>query len=154
MIKQILGYGFLLAATIMPVWPQNAPSQVPCGRRCAQTKCDTVKKVVCTEGKCEDITSSVYFRLGKHEEESSSITFFLLGEFEGKPSYSRCDQNGCETYPAIVKTSGVYENWHTVEPAGVMFKRAIGGKQDFVDVATGGLQVYVSTGVCKSVVTQ
>ena len=92
-------------------------------------RCTATKRIVCEEGECKYVKPTV---------------FFLLGSEGDKNTYSRCDQQGCETYDAITKEAGLYENWQLADPQGIIFKRALSDDQTFLEVATLGLQVYVS----------
>ncbi len=98
-------------------------------------RCTATKKMVCVAGDCSRTESSVFILLEK------------------KPStnrYSRCDRMGCESYDAQVQRGGEFENWQLSEPRGVMFKRSL-RDGEFLEVATLGMQAYVSTGYCTSV---
>ena len=88
------------------------------------------------DGECEDVKPTV---------------LFLLGSEGDRKSYSRCDQQGCESYDATVEEAGRYENWQLAEPQGIIFKRALSEDKSFVEVATLGLQVYVSFGQCETI---
>ncbi len=100
------------------------------------SRCTATKRIVCEVGECKDVKPTV---------------FFLLGSEGDKKTHSRCDQQGCETYNAVVKEAGLYENWQLADPQGVIFKRTLSEDQSFVEVATLGLQVYVSFGQCETV---
>ena len=99
-------------------------------------RCKATSRIVCVDGECKDVKPTV---------------FFLLGSEGDKKTYSRCDQQGCESYDAITKEAGLYENWQLADPQGVIFKRALSGDQKFVEVATLELQVYISFGQCETV---
>lgn len=98
-------------------------------------RCTATKKIVCEDGECKEAAPTV---------------FFLLGSQGDKKTYSRCDQQGCDTYDATVEEAGKYENWQLAEPQGIIFKRTLSDDQSFLEVATLGLQVYVSFGQCES----
>ena len=121
----------LMLASI-PVVPQEDSPPLP--KHFA--RCTATKKFVCVDGECKEAAPTV---------------FFLLGSEGDKKTYSRCDQQGCETYDAITKDAGLYENWQLAEPQGIIFKRTLSDDQSFLEVATLGLQVYVSFGQCETV---
>ncbi len=120
----------VLAFLVLPVAPQESNPSLP--RHFA--RCTATRKIVCEDGECKSVPPTVFFLLGKHADRNN---------------YSRCDQQGCDTYEAMIKKAGLFENWQLVEPQGVIFKRALSEDQSFVEVATLGLQVYISTGHCK-----
>lgn len=97
-------------------------------------RCTSTNKVVCEGGECKSTPPTV---------------FVLLGEKRGTNTYSRCDESGCDTYDAVAARSGLYENWQLAEPQGVLFKRELKKRSQFVEVATMGLHVYVSSGHCE-----
>ncbi len=99
-------------------------------------RCTPTKKLMCAEGECKDVPAT---------------TFYLLGKNDQGHTYSRCDRQGCDTYKAAVQEAGLHENWQLTEPRGVLFKRELTSRQPFAEVATLGLQVYVSFGQCKAV---
>ena len=97
-------------------------------------RCTPAAKLVCEDGKCET---------------TAPKTFYLLGDgCEGK-RYSRCDSVACDTYEAVAKQAGLYENWQLTEPRGTILKRSLSGDREFVEVATLGMQVYISFGECE-----
>ena len=96
-------------------------------------RCTATKKIVCGDGECNSAAPTV---------------FVLLGSQGERKTYSRCDQQGCDTYDATVKEAGIYENWQLTEPQGMIFKRAL-SDGTFVEVATLGMEVYISTGRCE-----
>ena len=98
-------------------------------------RCTPTTKVVCVDGECEKVAPN---------------TFYLLGKTTAGHTYSRCDRLGCDTYDALVRESGLIENWQLVEPSGVTLKRTLSGDRSFVEVATLELQVYISFGQCES----
>ena len=126
----LLSCVLMLAA--IPVAPQEDSPPLPKHF----SRCTVTKKIVCADGECK---------------EASSTVFFLLGSQGDKKTYSRCDQQGCESYDAIAKEAGLYENWQLADPQGIIFKRTLSDNQTFLEVATLGLQVYVSFGQCETV---
>jgi hypothetical protein len=132
MIGRVVLSVCVLTGYVLPVAPQESSPPLPNHF----TRCTATKKIVCENGECKDAPPTV---------------FFLLGRQGDRNTYSRCDQQGCDTYDAMIKKAGLFENWQLVEPQGVIFKRTLSDDQSFVVVATLGLQVYVSFGQCETV---
>jgi hypothetical protein len=63
-----------------------------------------------------------------------------------RATVSRCDARGCDTYQAAASQSGAFINLD-VPGRGMLLKIASDGS-NFVEVATLGLSVFVSFGVC------
>ena len=124
----LLSCVLMLAA--IPVAPQEDSPSLPKHF----SRCTASKMFVCEDGECKDVKPTV---------------FFLLGSGGEKKLYSRCDRQGCDTYEAMVKKAGLFENWQPTEPQGIIFKRTLSDDQTFLEVATLGMQVYVSTGRCE-----
>jgi hypothetical protein len=60
--------------------------------------------------------------------------------------YSRCDRLGCDDYPAVVRSAGV---WTTLSlPDHGMLAR-VGRQAEFVEIVTLGDSVYLSYGKCR-----
>ena len=107
----LLSCVLMLAA--IPVVPQEDSPPLP--EHFA--RCTVTKKIVCEDGECRDAAPTV---------------FFLLGSQGDKKTYSRCNRQGCESYDAIAKEAGLYENWQLAEPQGVIFKRTLSDDQTFL----------------------
>ena len=62
--------------------------------------------------------------------------------------FSRCDRNGCDTYPAMITQSGLF---YVIEATGhgAMAKLAIDGSS-YLEVATVGTVALISFGSCRS----
>lgn len=80
----------------------------------------------------------------------------------GENTLSNCDLQGCSTYDMEFKDSGVYTNVQSELPRGSMLKfvnftldsddKEFGNrKNDFVEVKTLGLDMYISWGTCTDV---
>jgi hypothetical protein len=63
-------------------------------------------------------------------------------------AYSRCDDQGCQSYPAFVRRSEVFT---TIELPGRATFAKIGVDGSFVEVVTLTTQVYISFGRCARV---
>ena len=61
--------------------------------------------------------------------------------------FSRCDSNGCDTYPAMITQSGLF---YVIEVTGkgVLAKLAIDGSS-YLEVATLGTVALISFGSCR-----
>jgi hypothetical protein len=132
-IHKTTAIAIILIATLGPSLQiqgiQRSVADLPTHRM----RCQPTSKVVCESGSCKSIEPT---------------TFILLGERKGEKIYSRCDRNGCDHYEAQSSISGIYDNWQLSESRGVVFKRAV-DNSEFIEVATLGLQAYLSWGACK-----
>lgn len=102
------------------------------------TVCFPTKKFLCSSSGCT-------------AQEKPSV-FVLIGS---GPTMSRCDRAGCDTYDAIMEKGGEFVNAQTKDPRGLIFKmsfsnNALNSKNEFVEVATLGLDTQVSYGYCRS----
>lgn len=95
--------------------------------------CLPEKKSFCSIEGCEEVRPTV---------------FNLIGITEGQGSYfARCDNNPCDIYPAKSNTSGIYQEFITKEPHGMLFKLST-QDNSFTEIVTLGTDSYVSVGHC------
>jgi hypothetical protein len=96
----------------------------------AELRCEINAKQVCNPDGCRSVAPTVHNKLdGQHG------------------LYSRCDANGCDDYPASITRSGAFANVE-VPGRGVIAKVSLADGA-FLEVATLGLEAYVSYGACK-----
>ena len=91
-------------------------------------RCDPQTKFYCSGGKCTSVPAATWGVLDNLAK-----------------TYSRCDKNGCDAYPAQIERSGVFTN---INPGRGLIAK-IGDDGSFVEVATLGTDVYVSQGRCR-----
>ena len=98
------------------------------------TLCIPVKKFLCDANECQEVEPKV---------------FNLIGGSSSNPTISRCDSLGCDTYEAIIDSSGEYKNIQSIEPRGFIFKMSYNTlDKKFIEVTTLGLDTYVTYGYC------
>jgi hypothetical protein len=86
----------------------------------------------CDDGKCET------FRPGE---------VFVLAASRPKPTLSRCDAKGCDTYPAVQVPSGNIMNYQPKEPRGFVLKVDL-SQMKYVEVTTLETRALVNHGAC------
>ncbi len=96
MMSRVVLLSCVLMLAAIPVAPQE--DSLPLPKHFA--RCTATKTIVCEDGECKHAAPAV---------------FFLLGRQGDRKTYSRCDQQGCDTYDAIAKEAGLYENWQLAE---------------------------------------
>lgn len=98
------------------------------------TLCVPAKKYLCNGANCKDAPTKV---------------FDLIGGTREKPTISRCDSMGCDTYDAKLDDSGEYKNIQPVDPKGFMLKMSYNTvDKKYVEMATLGLDLYLTYGYC------
>ena len=103
--------------------------------------CIPIETVTCTEGKCENTNSKV---------------FNLLSGGKSNSNISRCDSKGCDTYPSIYKTSGIFEIIQPEEPRGFFLKRQsfsldkdqLNNYLPYTEIVSLSLATQISSGYC------
>src|SRR3989344_3063688 len=104
----------------------------------AELSCFPTSRFDCGGGSCTPATPAIYF-------------FVDYGTESG--TYFRCDAKGCDLYPVKVNPSGEFTQFVPSQGQAMLFKVAtgdvLGNKGEFVDIATLGTGVIVSTGKCE-----
>lgn len=103
--------------------------------------CFTNSRFECYKEKCEASAPSTYY-------------FVDYGTDSG--TYFRCNpKDGCDSYHMAVRQSGEYTQFIPSERQAMMFKVLTGdilpNKGEFVDIATLGTQIIISSGKCEFV---
>lgn len=98
--------------------------------------CIPNKKSYCTIEGCEDVEANVFVLLGKN---SKGDGLFM----------ARCDNKPCDIYDVKLSESGMFLNFDTVEPHGLLFKMSTIDKS-FLEVITLGTDSFISHGYCYS----
>ena len=106
--------------------------------------CIPTETVICTEGKCENTNSKV---------------FNLLSGGKSDSNISRCDSKGCDTYPSIYETSGIFEIIQPEEPRGFFLKRQsfsldenqLNNYLPYTEIVSLSLATQISSGYCIDV---
>ncbi len=96
----------------------------------AELRCDIRSKFSCTPAGCQEIKADAWNLIDLDRER-----------------YSRCDQNGCDSYAMLAAISGVYVNIDLPGRATPAKLRRDGA--EFVEVVTLGTQVFASFGACE-----
>lgn len=129
-----------LVGTLLLLIPMPSTSQ---DEVLSAIRCTPHKRFICSEEGCEAVEPSGFVLLRK-------------GEGEGGSSYARCDDEGCDIYPAKRTVSGAFENWQPENRSGTFLKRSwfesdIAGlrRNQYVEVATMWLSAHVSFGTCE-----
>lgn len=73
--------------------------------------------------------------------------FLLFGKTKDSLFMARCDDKPCDTYDVNISQSGVFTDFETKEPHGLMF-RTSNLNQSFTEVVTLGTDSFVSYGYC------
>jgi len=71
------------------------------------TLCIPVSKFVCNANSCEKVEPKV---------------FYFMGGSRSKPTISRCDSPGCDTFDTVINDSDAYKNIQPINPKGFVFK--------------------------------
>ena len=95
-----------------------------------ELKCEIRQKYACEAADCKSIPASVW----------SLIDI-------GKATYTRCDTRGCDTYGARFSVSGDFINIDV--PGRGMVAKVSADHTSFLEVATMGLSVLTSFGLCR-----
>lgn len=99
------------------------------------TRCEIIDKHYCENaGGCKSVAPKVW-----------NVVDF------GRETYSRCDSQGCDEYPAQISQSGTF-TIVDIPGRGTFAKLSADGAS-FVEVATLGTDVYVSFGRCSPIGT-
>ena len=84
---------------------------------------------------------------------AAPVTYFFVDYGTETGTYFRCDAKGCDPYPVEVNSSGEFTQFTPSQGQAMLFKVAtgdvLGNKGEFVDIATLGTGVIVSTGKCE-----
>lgn len=91
--------------------------------------CTPKVKAVCGEAECRAVNPVTFARIDLQ-----------------RSTYARCDGSGCDTYDARMTRSGVFTNIEVPE-RGLLAK--VGDDGGFLEVASLGLDAYVSRGRCQ-----
>lgn len=104
----------------------------------AELSCFPTNRFDCGGGSCTAAAPATYY-------------FVDYGTESG--TYFRCDAKGCDSYPVDVNPSGEFTQFIPSQGQAMMFKVAtgdiLGNKGEFVDMATLGTGVIVSSGKCE-----
>jgi hypothetical protein len=83
----------------------------------------------------------------------TQISRFFLDYGIDNGTYFRCDEKGCDPYPVKVHNSGAYTQFIPLGGQAMLFKvvtdNALDNKGEFMDMATIGTTVLISTGKCE-----
>lgn len=84
---------------------------------------------------------------------AAPTTYYFVDYRTESGTYFRCDAKGCDSYPVDVNPSGEFTQFIPSQGQAMMFKVAtgdiLGNKGEFVDMATLGTGVIVSSGKCE-----
>ncbi|MEK7555678.1 MAG: hypothetical protein AAB523_00130 [Patescibacteria group bacterium] len=104
----------------------------------AELSCFPASRFDCGGGSC---TASV------------PATYYFVDYGTESGTYFRCDAKGCDSYPVEVNISGEFTQFTPSQGQAMMFKVATGdvldNKGEFIDIATLGTGVIVSSGKCE-----
>jgi len=107
--------------------------------RSAEWRCDVESKFLCFENKCRRFNVAQ-----ENDDRQVQLMYWMELNFD-RYSYSRCDQNGCDSTEVGTSSGAGYT---LIEPGGGAFMKIDNENGDFVDVATMGTGVTMSFGVC------
>jgi hypothetical protein len=108
----------------------------------AKWRCDVDNKFMCFENKCRRFNVA---RLG--DDHKRHLKYWIEIDFD-QHSYSRCDQNGCDTGDVGSTSSSGFT---FIEPGGGAFLKVDNRNGEFVDIVTMGTGVTTSFGVCSPI---
>ncbi len=123
MPKLHIDSNFMLLITLMLVFAAASPYA-------AELRCDIRSKYSCIPAGCQEIKADAWNLIDLDREQ-----------------YSRCDQNGCDSYAMVTAISGVHVNIDLPGRATLAKLRRDGA--EFVEVVTLGTQVLASFGACE-----
>ena len=97
----------------------------------AADRCDVKQKFLCNQTGCQSTAPTIFSRIDTDQR-----------------TYSRCDQKGCDDYQAAISRSGDFMLIALPE-RGLLAKVSL-SNGGFLEVATLGLDAYVSYGQCRA----